>query len=133
MLRHIYTDMTSRQPRSQLYIAPSPPYLSIPFTLPTFYLLGEPAFLARGANAYPLLSLVCYQLFTLCCFTHPETSHRSSYSIYIDDINNISCPTDTVIKWGRATSGLAVDRGGYKMWKCLVCNNFFSLNTVSSC
>jgi hypothetical protein len=46
----------------------SPLYLPIPL----FYLLGEPASLARGANTHPLLSLVCYQLFSPCCFTHPK-------------------------------------------------------------
>ncbi len=62
------------------------------YLTPLFYLLGEPAFLARSLNTHLLLSLVCYQLFTLCCFTHPDTPRRSSYSIYIDDINNISRP-----------------------------------------
>ncbi len=62
-------------------------YLSPLLTLPLFYLLGGPAFLARGANTHPLLSLVCYQLFTPCCYSHPKAPHRSSYNIYIDDIN----------------------------------------------
>jgi hypothetical protein len=44
-----------------------------------FYLLGDPASFTRGANTHPLLSLVCYQLFSPCCFTHPKTPHRSSY------------------------------------------------------
>jgi hypothetical protein len=57
--------------------------------LPSFYLLGEPAF-SRGANTHPLLSLVCYQVLTLCYFSHPNTPHRSGNNIYIDDINNIS-------------------------------------------
>ncbi len=56
------------------------------------YLLGEPAFLLvvripihscpQSANNCP----------TLCQFSHPFTPHRSSYNIYIDDINNISRP-----------------------------------------
>jgi hypothetical protein len=29
---------------------------------------------------------------TLCKFSHPFTPHRSSYNIYIDDINNTSHP-----------------------------------------
>jgi hypothetical protein len=49
----------------------APPFAShspTPFTLanPSLYLLGEAAFLARGANTHPLLSLVCYQLFSRC-------------------------------------------------------------------
>ncbi len=31
-------------------------------------------------------------LFTLCHFSHPNTPQRSSYNIYIDNINNISRP-----------------------------------------
>jgi hypothetical protein len=60
--------------------------------LPTFLLTWRTSYFACGANAHPLLSLVCYQLLTLCHFSHPNTPHRSSYNIYIDDINNISCP-----------------------------------------
>jgi hypothetical protein len=71
-------------------IVPSPLVFVTPSYATTFYLLGEPAFLACSVNTHPLLSLVCYQLFTLCCFTHPKAPHRSSYNIYIDDINNIS-------------------------------------------
>jgi hypothetical protein len=63
--------------------------------LPAFLLTGRTSFLARGANTHPLLSLVCYQLPTLCCFSHPTTPHRSSHNIYIDDINNISHPHRT--------------------------------------
>jgi hypothetical protein len=39
---------------------------------PSFYLLGDPVSFARGANTHPLLSLLCYQLFSPCCFTHPR-------------------------------------------------------------
>ncbi len=60
--------------------------------LPAFLLTWRTSFLARGANTHPLLSLVCYQLPTLCCFSHPNTPYRSSYNIYVDDINNISRP-----------------------------------------
>jgi hypothetical protein len=42
------------------------------------YLLGDPASSARGAYTHPLLSLVCYQLLSPCCFTHPKAPHRSS-------------------------------------------------------
>ncbi len=63
---------------------------------PTILLTWRTSFLARGANTHPLLSLVCYQLPTLCCFSHPSTSHRSSYTISIDDINNISRPRLTL-------------------------------------
>jgi hypothetical protein len=62
------------------------------FLLPTFLHTWRTSFLARGANTHPPLSLVCYQLPTLCYFSHPNTPHRSSYNIYIDDINNISRP-----------------------------------------
>ncbi len=54
--------------------------------LPAFLLTWRTSFLA-----HPLLPLVCYQLPTLCCFSHPNTLHRSSYNIYTD-INNIRCP-----------------------------------------
>ncbi len=70
------------------------PCFSLPstFTWDPYLLIWRTSFLARDANVQLLLSLVCYQLFTLCCFTHPDTPHRSSYSVYIDDINNISHP-----------------------------------------
>jgi hypothetical protein len=60
--------------------------------LPTFLLTWRTSYLARGANTHPLWSLVCYQLFTLCHFSHPNTPHKSSYNIYlrVDDINSIS-------------------------------------------
>ncbi len=73
-------------------IPPLASYCPLFFLITPFYLLGEPAFLARGANTHPLVSLVCYQLLTLCYFTHPNTPHRSGYKIYIDDIINISRP-----------------------------------------
>jgi hypothetical protein len=90
--RHIYTGCTLGV---QLLCQPLPllPITPFPFALanPSFYLLGEPASLACGANTHPLLSLVWYQLFSPCCFTHPKAPHRSSYiRIYIDNINNIS-------------------------------------------
>jgi hypothetical protein len=49
---------------SLLYLAP------FIWSNPSFYLLGDPASFARDAN--PLLSLVCYQLFSPCCFPHPR-------------------------------------------------------------
>jgi hypothetical protein len=58
--------------------------------LPAFLLTWRTSFLARGANSHPLMSLICYQLLTLCYFSHPNTPHRSGYNIYIDDVNNIS-------------------------------------------
>jgi hypothetical protein len=60
--------------------------------IPPFLLTWRTSFLARGANTHPLLSLVCYQLLTLSCITHPDTPYQSGYNIYIDDINNISRP-----------------------------------------
>jgi hypothetical protein len=62
------------------------------FLLPAFLLTWRTSFLSRGANTHPLLSLVCYQLPTLCYFSHHHTPHRSSYNIYIVNINNISRP-----------------------------------------
>ncbi len=50
-----------------------------PFSVTRFFLLSwRTSFLARGANVQTLLSLVCYHLPTLCCFSHPNTPHRSS-------------------------------------------------------
>ncbi len=63
-----------------------------------FLLTWRTSFLAHGANTHPLLSLVCYQLPTLCCFSHPNTPRGLSYNIYIDDINKISRPRLT--HWG---------------------------------
>ncbi len=75
-----------------MLIPPLASYCPLFLLITPFYLLGEPAFLACGANSHPLLSLVCYQLLTFCYFTHPDTPHTSGYNIYIDDINNISRP-----------------------------------------
>ncbi len=69
----------------EIHTNPAPCPLS-----PSILLTWRTSFLARGANTHPLLSLVCCQLPTLCCFSQPSTPHRSSYNIYIDDINNIS-------------------------------------------
>ncbi len=72
------------------------------------YLIGELASLLVVTNAHPPLSLVCQQLpFPLLCPSHPFTPYSSSYTIYIDNINNISvvfiwdiyylvCPTISV-------------------------------------
>ncbi len=67
------------------------------FCYPLYLLTWRTRFLARGLNTHPLFSLVCYQLHNLCCFSHPNTPYRSSYNIYIDDINNISCPRLTQV------------------------------------
>jgi hypothetical protein len=56
------------------------------------YLLGDPSSFARGANTHPLLSLAGYQLFSPCCLAHPKGTPQIKSHIYIDDINNISCP-----------------------------------------
>jgi hypothetical protein len=63
-----------------------------PLYVTHFLLTWKTSFLHRGANTHPLLFLVCYQLFNLRHFSHPNRPHRSSYNIYIDDINNISHP-----------------------------------------
>ncbi len=90
LLLHIYTVMArinpalaSHCPISSLFA--NPPCVAHFFTWRT-------SFLDRGANTHPLFSLVCYRLLTLCCFTQPDSPHRSSYNIYRDDINNISRP-----------------------------------------
>ncbi len=67
------------------------------FYYPLSLLTWRTSFLALGVNTHPLSSLVCYQLPTLCCFSHPNTPHRSSYNVYIDDINIISRPFDTIL------------------------------------
>jgi hypothetical protein len=59
---------------------------------PPVYLLGDPSSFARGANTHPLSSLVSYQLFSPCCLTHPGSTPQIKLHIYIDNINNISCP-----------------------------------------
>jgi hypothetical protein len=42
------------------------------------------------ANTHPLFSLVCQQLPYPLLVLPPFHTHRSSYNIYIDDINNTS-------------------------------------------
>jgi hypothetical protein len=64
---------------------------------PHSYLLGEPAFLALGANTHPLLSLVCYQLFSPCCFTHPKAPQRSSYIFTQTTSTTSAVSSDTFI------------------------------------
>jgi hypothetical protein len=66
------------------------------FLLPAFFLTWRTSFLARGANTHPLLSLVCYQLFTLCYFSHPDTPHRSSYNIYMMTSTTSAILSDTL-------------------------------------
>jgi hypothetical protein len=82
----MYMYTTLRQAHPLLPLTPSL------FTLvnPTLYLLGEPAFLARGANTHPLLSPVCYQLFPPLLFHPPQGTPWIKLHIYLDDINNIS-------------------------------------------
>ncbi len=62
--------------------------------LPRVYLLGEPALFARGGE-FPS-TLVPGLLTTAPPFTSPPTpshpTHRLSYNVYIDDINNTSRP-----------------------------------------
>ncbi len=74
--------------------SPLPALFYLPSSLYVTHFLHtwRTSYLACDSNTHPLLSLVCYQLFTLCHFSHPNIPHRSSYNIYIDDINNISCP-----------------------------------------
>ncbi len=51
-----------------------------------------PTSLLVVANIHPLLSLVYQQLPYPLPVLPPFTPHRSSYNIYIDDINNSSHP-----------------------------------------
>jgi hypothetical protein len=52
-----------------MFFSVNPPLASI---FASFGLLGDPASFARGSNTHPLLSLVSYQLFSPCYFTHPK-------------------------------------------------------------
>ncbi len=61
------------------------------------YLLGDSASFAHGVNTHPLLSLVCYQLSSPCCFTHPKTPHRSSYIFTQMTSTTSAVPSDTSI------------------------------------
>ncbi len=70
--------------------------LSPSFVFPVTY-LGDPSSFARGANIHPLSSLVSYQLFSPYYLTHPEGTPQITLHIYIDDINNMAVPSDTVI------------------------------------
>ncbi len=87
------TTMISCQPTPLLPVLA----LSCPFYMiqPFFYLLGDPASFARGANTHPHLSLVCYQLFSPCCFTHPKAPHRSSYIFTQMTTTTSAIPYDT--------------------------------------
>ncbi len=90
-----YADMYSSISFSVSPSLGSPLLHSIPlfasFVSPV-YVLGDPFSFARGANIYPLSSLVSYQLFSPCCLTHPEGTPQIKLHIYIEDINNISPP-----------------------------------------
>ncbi len=60
--------------------------------LSPIYLLGELASLLvvrMPIDSCPWSANNCP---TLCRFSYPFSPHRSSYNIYIDDINNTSCP-----------------------------------------
>jgi hypothetical protein len=63
-----------------------------PSMLPTFLLTWRTSYLARGANTHPLLSLVCYRLFTLCHFSHPNTPHRSRLFYSGSPLPAVQCP-----------------------------------------
>ncbi len=63
--------------------------------LPCVYLLGEPAFLLSRGGEFP--STLVPGLLTTAPplagpFTPSHPTHRSSYNVYIDDINNTSRP-----------------------------------------
>ncbi len=86
---HMYTALCKSHP-----LLPITPSL---FTLVNLilYLLGEPAFLARATNTHPLLSLVCYQLLTPCCITHPKAPHKSSYIFTLMPLTTSAVSSDT--------------------------------------
>ncbi len=69
------TFLSVNPPLASIFASLSPPCI----THPSIYLLGDPFSFACGANTHPLLSLVSYQMFSPCYFTHPKTPLRSSY------------------------------------------------------
>jgi hypothetical protein len=79
----------------QLCINPSLcfPLPIIPFLLilanPSFYLLGELAFLACGANTHPLVPGLLSTVLPLLLYP-PQGTPQINLRIYRDDINNIS-------------------------------------------
>jgi hypothetical protein len=85
-----YTQVLAHVNPAPCFPLPAPSLFTNPLYVTHFLLTWRTSFLAHGVNTYPILPLVCYQLFTLCNFSYPNTFHRSSYNIYIDDINNIS-------------------------------------------
>ncbi len=99
-MTHTCTDICTWQP---WFLANPPPCFPVSLQLapfiwfnPSFYLLGDPASFAHGANTHPLLSLVCYQLFSPCCFTHPKAPHRSSYIFTQMTSTTSAFPSNTV-------------------------------------
>ncbi len=91
----LFADNTWRHTYAQIYkhtqffsqpypLLPALALILLPFIWlnPSFYLLGEPASFAHDANTHPLLSLVCYQLFSPCCYTHPR--HPTDQVTYLD-------------------------------------------------
>jgi hypothetical protein len=63
------------------------------FMLPTFLLTWRSSYLARGANIYPLLSLVCCQLLILCHFSPFATSPTLTHPI--DQVTIFTWTTST--------------------------------------
>ncbi len=81
-----------------MILRPSTPYFLVLLQFasfhifnPSFYLLGDPASLLV---VWIPSTLVPGLLSTVppCCFTHPKAPPQIKLLIYLDDINNISCP-----------------------------------------
>ncbi len=94
---HRYTSI------QQFFSQPSPLLPILALILPLLYILA-PLFtylenqllLLVMQNTRTLLSLVCYQLLSPCCFTHPKAPHRSS-NIFTQTSATSAVPSDTVL------------------------------------
>ncbi len=77
-------------PPSLLYLAPH--------MIQHFFVLTWRSSFFCSWCEYPstLLSLVCYQLSTPCCFTHPKAPHRSCYIFTQTTSTTSAVPSDTV-------------------------------------
>ncbi len=96
MHRYMYiTTIILYQPTPLLPFLARPWLAPFVWLNPSFYLLGDPASFACGGNTHPLLSLVCYQLFSLCCCTHPKAP-QSSYIFTKTTSTTSAVPSDTV-------------------------------------
>ncbi len=72
-------------------------HILFPF-LSLYYLLGELASLLVARIPIHSCPWSADNCPALCLFTNPYTPHISSYNIYIDDINNASCPSQAQLE-----------------------------------